>query len=110
MYKLESRFRVGRAVDAVTGFVQANPRHADGVVGSGRQDELRLYLPRLGGFGEDVRVKGVVRIRGDLDDVQLADGSLLDVLRDAAREMRQQVCVRVKRLQDLARQADRRSE
>lgn len=99
-------FRAGGAVNAIAWFVQADPSDADGIVGTGRQDQPGVQLPRLGGFRKYVRVEGVVRVRGDDSNAQFAEGPFLDPLRDAAWEVREQVGLGVERLQDFAGQAD----
>src|SRR5204863_7916674 len=71
-----------------------------------RQNELRFNLQRLGRLKEQFQVEGVIKIRRDSRDVQLARGPLLDARRDAARKVRQQVRVRVERFQFFLREAD----
>ena len=79
-------------MNAVARFVQADPRHPHRVVGPGGQDQFRFQLSRLGGFGEHVRVKSVVRVRGDGGDPQLERA-----VAEAMKQLRQHPPRKVKR-------------
>ncbi len=95
----------GRAVNAVAGLVQTNPRHAHRIVRAGRDDQFLIQSFCLPAIRETSSgSKCVIRIRRNDDHLQFADRPFLDVRRDAARKMREQICLRVKRLQKLSRQ------
>ena len=74
-------------MDAIAGAIKADPRHANRVVGTGRDDELVAELLRLGGFGKRCRIKRVVGVGDDDGDVQFANGAFLNFLRDAHGKM-----------------------
>ena len=88
-----------RAVDAVTGAVEADPDGADGIVGAGLEREFAVELLGFLGLGENFRIEKVGGIGCGAGDVEFADGPFLDLLGDAARELREEVGARVVHLE-----------
>ena len=62
-FRAPDLLRRGRAVNAVTGLVQADPRHADRIVRAGRQNQFVADGLQFGRFGKQFRVHRVIRIR-----------------------------------------------
>ena len=105
-FRAPDLLRSRRAVHAVAGFVQADPRHADRIVRTRRQNPAVAERLQFRRFGKQLRVHGVVGMGRDDAHVQFTHRAFLHMRRDAAREMREQIGVRVKGLQEFSRQMD----
>ena len=94
------------AVDAVAGAVEADPHGADGVVRTGWKREFAADLLGFLRLGKNFRIEKISWIWRGADDVEFADGALLGEVRDAAREVRDEVGARVVNLELPLREED----
>ena len=99
-------FRVGRAVDPITGTVETNPREANWIVRAGWDAQTAAELLAFFRFREHFRVKSVVGLRDHDCDPKIAQRSLIHSLRDAAREMDDDSIRFIERLERALREKD----
>lgn len=92
------------AVDAVAGAIQTNPCDANGIVRARWQDQFMADLAGFRRFRKNFRVEGVIGIRCDDHYVEQSNGTLLDALSNAAREMGDEVGIGIERLQSFGRE------
>ena len=86
-------------MDTVAGLIEADPDRSHGIIGARLQNEFSIQCTRFRRFGENLRVERVIGIWRDDFDMQLAYRPFFDFLRNAAREMRDQVRALVERFQ-----------
>ena len=84
-------FRLGCAVNAVTGTAQADPRGAHRIIGTGWNVQLATNFFRFGGFAENFGTEKIGWVESRFFDDELSDRALLLVGRDAAGEMRDEI-------------------
>ena len=92
--------RRGRAVNAVTRFVQADPRDANGIVRPRWQHQLVANGLQLSRLGKKLRIDRVIWVRRVGDDMQFPGRPLVETCCNAARKMREQIGILVERLQE----------
>lgn len=99
-------FGFGSAVDAIAGTAEADPGGANGIVRSGGNGEFAADLAGFGGFAEDGGIKMVGGIESGLGNVELANGTFLNLGGDATREMGQKIGFATENVQRFAVEVD----
>ena len=95
-----------RAVNAVAGAVESDPRDTDRVIGAGRNHELVPDLFPFLRFGKDRRIEGVIGILDGDHHRQGADGAFLGYPANAHGKMCEEVAVAVVGAEISSSQAD----